>query len=156
MSDSITFPASKKKAALLFLGSLIFVALGIWLRVKEPLIGWACIVFFGLGIPVSFFTAFSNKIFLRLDSHGFEMGAIGKSSVVAWNDIDRFEMVSMSGNKMIAIYYNESYQEQRSLRKAASAISGIEGGIANNYNAPLPEILQTLQEWHARFGKTSD
>jgi hypothetical protein len=31
----------------------------------------------------------------------------------------------------------------------------MEGGIANNYDAPLDEILVTLNEWRERYAKKS-
>jgi hypothetical protein len=29
----------------------------------------------------------------------------------------------------------------------------MEGAIANNYDAPLDDILNTLKEWQARYGR---
>jgi hypothetical protein len=29
----------------------------------------------------------------------------------------------------------------------------MEGAIANNYNAPLDEVLATLNEWRTRYGQ---
>jgi len=155
MQDSLHFSASKKKAAFLLLGSLAFVAFGAWLRVQEPVIGWACMIFFGLGIPVALIMAFSKRIYLLLDPEGFEMGSPVKTFRIAWTEVDGFEMVSLNGTKMIAIHYNETYQAQRALRGAVRAVSGLEGAIANSYTAPLPTVLQHLQSWHARFGRAA-
>lgn len=151
MQDFLHFPASKKKAVLILLGSLVFIALGVWLKPAQPLLGWACIIFFSLGIPAALVMAFSKKIYLRLDAQGFEMGSLVKTVRVAWTEVDGFQMVSLKGAKMIAIHYNGMYQDQRALRRAARALSNIEGAIANSYSAPLPVILQHLQAWHARY-----
>jgi hypothetical protein len=51
---------------------------------------------------------------------------------------------------MIAIVYRKEYKAQRLLRRTAGTITGIEGGIADNYAAPLDEVLQALRAWHAR------
>lgn len=56
-------------------------------------------------------------------------------------------------NRMIAIIYAPHYNEQKIGRAVASTISGMEGGIANNYNASLDEILKTLNEWRARYAQ---
>jgi hypothetical protein len=37
----------------------------------------------------------------------------------------------------------------------ASNLSGMEGAIANSYNAPLDEVLRTLNEWRARYNRTA-
>lgn len=155
MQDTLHFPMSKKKAIFLLLGSLIFVALGAWIRAEQPLVGWSCMIFFGLGIPVSLFIAFSKKMYLLLDAQGFEMGSPFKTVRTAWTEVAGFEIASLSGTKIIAIHYNESYQAQRALRVAVRAVSGVEGAIANSYTVPLPTLLQHLREWHARFGKTA-
>lgn len=112
-------------------------------------------VFFGLGIPASLIMAFSRKIYLRLDAQGFEMGSPVKTVRVAWTDVNGFEMVSMNGTNLIAIHYNETYEAQRALRGAVHAISGLEGAIANSYTEPLTTVLQSLQSWHARFGRAA-
>lgn len=146
------FPASKKKAALLFLGSLAFVSLGVWIKEQQPVIGWACILFFGLGIPAALMMAFSKKMYLHLDPKGFEMGSPIKTVRIAWTEVDGFQMVSVNGAKMIAIHYNETYREQRALRDAVRAVTKIEGAIGNSYSEPLPTILQHLHTWHAKYG----
>jgi hypothetical protein len=153
MHESVIFHASKTKAALLFLGSIAFVALGAWLRAEVPWVGWACMLFFGLGIPASLVMAFSNKMYLRLDEQGFEMGSPVKTTRIGWTDVDGFEMVSLKGARMIAIHYSGSYEAQRALRGGVKAVSGIEGAISNLYTEPLPSLLRHLRNWHAHYGR---
>jgi hypothetical protein len=155
MQQIMYFPASKKKAALLLAGSICFVLLGYWGRNESPIVGWACMLFFGLGIPVSLFMAFSNRIYLLLDSQGFEMASPIKTVRIGWQDVAGFDLVSVSGAKMIAIHYREGYEKQRLLRGAARAVSGVEGAIGNSYAASLPEILRALRDWHHRFDGAS-
>jgi hypothetical protein len=150
--DVLRLPASRKKAALLLLGSLAFVALGVWLRAVNPWIGWLSILFFGLGIPASLFMMFSDRIYLLLDPQGFEMGSPIKTVRVAWADVEGFSMTAVQGARMIAIHYGAGYRAQRALRGAARALAGIEGGIANQYALPLDKVLLHLQDWHRRFG----
>jgi hypothetical protein len=155
MQQTAYFPASKRKAALLLAGSICFVLLGYWVRNDSPIVGWACILFFGLGIPASLYMAFSKKIYLLLDSEGFEMGSPFKTGRISWQDVVDFELVSVNGAKMIAIHYREGYEKQRLLRGAAKAVSGLEGAIGNSYAASLPEILKALRDWHQRSAGAS-
>lgn len=152
----MTFYAGKTKAALLFLGSIAFVALGAWIRAKTPWVGWACILFFGLGIPASLVMAISNKAYLRLDAQGLEIGSPVKTIRIGWAEIDGFEMVSLKGAKMIAIHHSQSYEAQRTLRRTVYAFSGLEAVIPNSYSEPLPELLQHLRSWHARYRRPAD
>jgi hypothetical protein len=156
MTDELTFHASRGKAVLILLASIIFVAIGYFLRHEQPLIAWACMIFFGLGIPVGLVMIFSpNSTYLRLDQEGFEMGSFVKKTRIKWTDVQRFELASISGAKMIAIVYAPHYEGQKIGRVIAGGLSGgMEGAISNSYNAPLAEVLKTLNEWRARYGRT--
>jgi hypothetical protein len=133
MSESLTFRASRAKGLLVLVLSWCFVA---------------------LGIPVGLFMIFSpNAMYLRLDQEGFEMGSLIRKLRIKWTDVRGFEMRRIHHNRMIAIIYAPHYNEQKIGRAVASTISGMEGGIANNYNASLDEILKTLNEWRARYAQ---
>jgi hypothetical protein len=153
MAASLRFPVSKKKAALLLLGSLGFVAIGWSLRAEHPIVGWLSVLFFGLGIPAAIYMLFTQRLYLLLDQAGFEMGSPFKTVRVAWNEVDGFESVSISGARMISILYNERYKDQQMLRGAAHALTGVEGAVPNNYTASMDEVLASLREWHARYGR---
>jgi len=153
MADELTFRASRVKAALILLACLVFVVIGFFMRREEPFMGWACMIFFGLGIPVSLIMLFSpSSTYLRLDPEGFEMGSFVKKSRTRWTDVAGFELASIRGAKMIAIVYAPHYEGQKVGRAVAEQLSGMEGAIPNSYSAPLAEILQTLNEWRARYG----
>lgn len=133
MSESLAFRASRAKGLLVLVLSWCFVA---------------------LGIPVGLFMIFSpNAMYLRLDQEGFEMGSLIRKLRIKWTDVRGFEMRRIHHNRMIAIIYAPHYNEQKIGRAVASTISGMEGGIANNYNASLDEILKTLNEWRARYAQ---
>jgi hypothetical protein len=153
MTDEVIFQASKGKAVLLLLGSIIFVALGYWMTSEKPLIGWLCVGFFALGILASIMMMTSKAIYLRLDAEGFEMASPLTRTRIKWSEVDGFAMGSIRGAKMIQIVYSPSYSQQKLGRAVADGLSGMEGAIANTYNAPLDEILKTLNEWRARFGR---
>jgi hypothetical protein len=133
MTESLTFRASRAKGLLVLVLSWCFVA---------------------LGIPVGLFMIFSpNAMYLRLDQEGFEMGSLIRKLRIKWTDVRGFEMRRIHHNRMIAIIYAPHYNEQKIGRAVASTISGMEGGIANNYNASLDEIPKTLNEWRARYAQ---
>jgi len=154
MADELTFTASRSKAAFVLLASIAFVAIGYFMRLEKPFIGWACMIFFGLGIPVGLIMLFSpNSTYLRLDTDGFEMGSFVKKTRIKWTDVAGFELAAIRGAKMIAIIYAPHYEGQKMGRAVAENLSGMEGAIPNSYNAPLDEVLKTLNEWQARYGR---
>jgi len=154
MADELTFTASRSKAAFVLLGSIAFVAIGYFMRLEKPFIGWACMIFFGLGIPVGLIMLFSpNSTYLWLDTDGFEMGSFVKKTRIKWTDVAGFEFATIHNTKMIAIIYAPHYEGQKMGRAVAENLSGMEGAIPNSYNAPLDEVLKTLNEWQARYGR---
>jgi hypothetical protein len=154
MADELTYHASRSKAALILLASVAFVVMGYFMRVEKPFVGWACMIFFGLGIPVGLMLLFSpNSTYLRLDQEGFEMGSFAQKTRIKWTDVAGFELASIRGAKMIAIIYAPHYEGQKTGRAVAENLSGMEGAIANSYDAPLAQVLKTLNEWQARYGR---
>ena len=151
--DAVTFRASRLKGGLLLLGASAFVAIGLLMRHEQAFMGWLCVGFFGLGIPVALvLLARPGLIYLRLDAEGFEMGSPIKKYRVRWQDVEGFDLGSISGTKLIAIRYRESYLEQRMLRGVAGSLTGMEAAIPNNYDAPQAVVLETLREFHERHG----
>jgi hypothetical protein len=153
VSDEVVFRASKGKAVLILVISSIFVAGGYWMTAEEPLMGWLCVGFFALGIPASIMMMTSKSMYLRLDREGFDMVSPLKRVRVKWTDVDGFAMGDIEGAKMIQIVYAPHYSQQKLGRMVAAGLSGMEGAIPNSYNASLAEILKTLNEWRARFGR---
>jgi hypothetical protein len=155
MNNSHTFYASKIKAVLLLLGSILFVAGGIWMTNEKPLLGWLCAGFFALGVPASFLMMLPKSMYLRLDQEGFEMGSLFGRHKILWDEVDGFRISSIRGAKMIEIIFSEAYTRQKIGRAVAASVSGMEGAIANSYNASLDEVLQSLNLWKARFDENA-
>lgn len=153
MTNELVYPASRLKAALIFLGCGAFVAVGLLLSKEKPLIGWACVAFFGLGLPASILMLLPNKIYLKLTPEGFEVRSLFGGKLTRWSEVERFYVGSIRGITMIAIVYKASYADQQVLRKVSSAMAGMEGAFPNSYTSSREEILKTLNEWHTRYGR---
>ena len=154
MGDTLTFVASRRKASLVLILSIGFVALGVWLTPEWPFLGWLSVAFFGLGIPVSLLILLlPNSTYLRLDEEGFEMGSIIRKQKYQWTDVDDFHIRSIYGARMIAIIFNTEYRKQRFARSVAATLSGLEAAIANQYNATLEQIFEALSTWKQRHGR---
>ena len=152
MQDQLIFKASRKKALMILAISVAFVVLGAWLTGERPIIGWLCVGFFGLGIPVSLLMLRPKSAFLKLTPEGIEIVAMYRTTRIKWSDVEGFYVGNISGAKMIGIAYSPAYQKQKAGRAFASALSGMEGAIADSYTASIEEVCGTLNEWKARFG----
>jgi hypothetical protein len=154
MSDSVTFVASRKKAVLILIGSIGFVALGVWLLPEFPILGWVTIAFFALGVPTSLVVMFSNATYLRLDEEGFEMSSIVAKRKFKWTDVAAFRIGSISGARMIAIDFHPEYESLRRTRRALGMLTGgVESAIPNQYTASPEQVLAALTEWRNRYGR---
>ena len=107
--DEIKIPLSKFKLVLLLLASLVFVAGGVLFiinpstytdsginhhpKTEISVVGYACVIFFGMGVVVFIIKLFDNKPGLLVDKYGITINPGSgsfSSSFVNWDDIDRF------------------------------------------------------------------
>jgi hypothetical protein len=142
MDSELIFRASPKKALLLLALSVGFVALGVWLLEKRPILGWVTIIFFSLGIPASVAVMLPGATYLRLDRQGFEIVAVFRRQKYRWSQVESFGIGSIRGNKVISIVFSPQYTGQRMGRAIASAVAGMEAAIPNHYRAPAEAILK--------------
>lgn len=116
--ERIEIYSSKKKSLLLLIGSIAFVALGIWLlleadnltgwRARNPIftrgIGIASILFFGLGIFVGIKRLIKSEISLIIDPKGLNVNP--KKSLtefIHWTDISGFEEIKIKSTRIVII-----------------------------------------------------
>ena len=109
---------SKKKSVLLLLCSLAFVALGVWLfvdaeylvsgRNQHPVIvraiGFASVLFFGLGIVISIKRLIKSEVALTMDVVGLNINPKkAANQFIKWNDILGFEEVKIHSTRIVII-----------------------------------------------------
>ncbi|GLQ98811.1 STM3941 family protein [Dyella mobilis] len=156
--EIIVLATSKKKAVLLLLGALAFVACGIFsVRTGEnALIGWVCILFFGLGIPVSIYMLTPGAGELRIDRQGIQMKGPFKPMKLAWSEVNGFYVdyvrTGYSRTKMIAIEFSDSYNKLRAGRQVAQAMTGMQGALPNNFSRPAEEVCELLNSAKKKWG----
>jgi hypothetical protein len=132
MEPQVIFRGSVRKALIVLLISIGFVVLGAWATAERPILGWLCIGFFGLGIPASLLMMRPNSTYLKLDADGIDVVSMWRHHKLEWSDLDGFRMASIHGARMIAIDYSSAYTKQKAGRALASALSGMEGAIADH------------------------
>ena len=141
------FRPNQLKNSILFLGCSAFVAIGIIIRDSDPKIGWASIIFFGLGVLVSIIQFFPNSTYLKLTNEGFEVKGLFKSSFTRWSDVKDFRKGQIKGNKMIFFDYTDQHKKWNSGKKVAKFLSGNEGAVQSYYNIKTDELLNLMKEY---------
>ena len=145
MDGRLILPARRDKATWVLLGSLALVAASAWLREAQPLIAWAGIAFFGLGIAAGTVLLLRpGLMYLALDREAFEMGSPLRKVRIPWAAVEDFEIVQTPA-RLIAIHYRPDYMADAGGRAFARALSGLEGGIPDLYARRLDELLPLLR-----------
>ncbi len=118
--DSVMIPSSKRKLALLFLGALVFVAMGFWFVAAPPTldnhfifkypvviiaVGLVSIVFFGLCACYIFFRLFDTSPGLVINKSGIIDNSSGVAAKdVSWSDVERIDVMEIFGQKFVLLF----------------------------------------------------
>lgn len=112
----IEIPLSKTKMIMTFLGSLMFVGLGIWFLTNPPkgnhwlfenpvvifIAGLASVIFFGLVAVTIFRKFFDNKPGLTINRQGIIDNSSGVSAgLVPWTDIQEIKISQVMSQKFL-------------------------------------------------------
>lgn len=116
--DRVEIYASKKKAILMLIGSMVFVALGIMMFINadystgirnyNPVLlrgfGILGVLFFGLGVYIGVKRLIKKEIAIIIDSKGINVNPKqSESDFIEWNDISGFEEIRIQSQKIIII-----------------------------------------------------
>ena len=141
--------------AALLAGSLVFVAGGIWMIPREPLIGWMSVVFFGLGAIVFSVNLHPKSSFLTLASEGFTVASLFRQHFVPWSHVREFVPARVGPNKMVGWNYTPEYQAQANLRRINQATSGVEGALPDTYGMSVDALCALLNEIRVSHAKSA-
>ena len=90
----------------------IFVALGVFILSKEPLLGWLCIGFFGLAYPLGIYNLIDKKPMIIIN----EIGIFDRSAnrdFINWELIHDAYPINISGQKFICLIINETFKPSK-------------------------------------------
>ena len=119
--ETIEIFRSLKKAVLLLLGCLAFVAIGIWIVINPEemaarypavlvmLLGVVCIVFFGIGAVMAIKALINKKPALIINTAGLTInpGQLGMA-IIKWNDIMGFSDYKIGRQKFVMVQLNDN------------------------------------------------
>ena len=160
--EMIELTVDKSKVALIFFGSIAFVAMGVF-SVNDGtergwFMGWLGIILSVLGFFGSLLLMLTpNSFSLKIDKNGVEMKSIfwrRATKLFEWNDVNGFFLgITKIGNtKYIGIKYSESYKKLQTARKLA-VFTGYEGVVPHNfYNRSAEEICELLNDSKQKWG----
>lgn len=160
MKNRIEIPLSKKKIALLALGSIAFVIGGTWIatnpesfipsifEITDPelirIIGIAGIIFFALTGIYGVYKLFDKKVGLIIDSNGIIDNSNASSiGLIEWRDISEIRTKQVVSTKFILI---DVINPEKYLAKAKNRLqANLMKANMNVYKTPLSITSNTLK-----------
>jgi hypothetical protein len=157
-TEHIEIPLSKTKMILIFLGSLLFVALGFWMSINTPksihwlygnptvvlIIGIITMLFFGL-VAITMFRKFlDNKPGLIISREGVTDNSSGVSAgLIPWCDIQEITIAQVINQRFLMFIVNnpEAYLDRvkNPLKRNAMKIN------YKTYGSPISISSNALQ-----------
>lgn len=159
MNEIVIFP-SRRKTALAFLGSVGFVALGVFLIATAnggsdgwfmSLIGGVAILFFGsIGLYIGYRLIRPSPA-LRINEDGiYDNASLGGVGLIRWEEIAEIFVYSLMGQKMLGIVPLDwpalLARQPRYKQALMNANAGVAEAPINIPQAILPMPVEELQE----------
>jgi hypothetical protein len=144
-----TIEASRAKAWLYFLGSLVFVAGGLWM-VQDPSKagGWFVLLFFG-ACAVVFAIMLVRPQVLILDASGFMVsgGLVRSPRKVLWRDVRGFHVYRLpKGGKMIGYFLEPSVRKDTAMAKINRGL-GADGALPKGWPGSPEKMVEDLNAY---------
>jgi hypothetical protein len=155
-TDELILKPNKLKTFGLLLISILFVLVGFSVLEEQPLFGWTCIAFFGLGATVFLIQMVPNSTYLKLNEEGFEVRNLFRSDFTKWKDVKFFRIGSVPmpvylgywrQKKMVMLEYQKTHKKHKIGKAASKMISGNHGALPDSYGMSVAELVELLNEW---------
>jgi hypothetical protein len=151
----VVFSSSPWKSALLLLGSLAFVAIGLFIMLPDPnssrAMAWFAIGFFGF-CAVMGIVVLVRPQRLELNSSGFSVsgGLMRGQHLTHWREVEKFYVIRLpKGVKMVGFDYKPEAMPDTAMVRVAGTM-GLQGSLTQGLG-PSPESLaEELKLWLER------
>jgi hypothetical protein len=143
--DEVVLRPSRSELSWLLLGSCGFVALGWWLA-SEHWLGWICVGFFGLGIPIALVQLVPGGSYLRLGPDRFEWRSLFRTHSVRWADVERFRVVETGASPVQMVVFDAvaGFDRSRLGQRLSTAVNRCDGWLPDTYGETADALADHL------------
>lgn len=147
MTEIKLFKSSWKGIRLIAL-TLPFVVIGIWMISKEQkgtfdyVMGWLCISFFGLGIPLGIFTLLDKRAQIIINENGIFDRTL-KQGEIKWEQIIEAYPIDINNQKFISLVVDETFVFKKKQYKWVQKLNEFVGAQKLNLNLSQIKIDET-------------
>lgn len=138
MTEIKLYKSSRKGIRLIAL-CLPFVIIGFWMISKEQIgtfdyiMGWLCVSFFGLGIPLGIFVLFDKRPQIIINENGI-LDRTLKQGEIKWEQIIETYPIDIHNQKFISIVVDETFEFKKKQYKWAEKLNEFIGAQKLNLN----------------------
>lgn len=148
-SDAVILRPKIWPAVGLLFGSMVFVAIGIWMVQAGESFGYLCAGFFAPGIPLAIAKMLPGSTCLRISAKEIAVVNLFRVTTIDWVDIDRFFVGELKHKgrtirKMVVFNYVPSYDRAHLARRVSQIIANCDGGLPDTYGQEAEALADTL------------
>ncbi|TYT26086.1 hypothetical protein FZO89_07340 [Luteimonas viscosa] len=123
----------------------VFVWIGLRVMGTHPLVGWSCIVFFGLCGALAVLNLIPGASALVLDADGFEIVSLFRRSRVRWNDVARFGETRVGLQRLVGFDFVDGHAGSDRLRRVNRNLSGFQAALPDTYGLSANELATRME-----------
>ena len=148
-NEELMLHPSRLKLVGLLVVCALFFAIGVAGLRQSRVIGWACMVFFGLGCAIALVSLLPGASYLRLTDEGFELCAFfRKTAFIPWGEVSEFRVAQFRATRMVV--FDWKTRQVGSVRKINRALVGGTDGLGDNYGMKHQALADLLNERRSR------
>jgi len=116
-----------------------FVVAGIWMVLKESpgsnnyIMGWLCISFFGLGIPLGLFHTFDRRPQIIINENGIWDRSTYQDEI-KWEQINGAYLLEINNQKFVSLIVDDTFELKKKQFKWAAKVNEAFGAQKINLN----------------------
>lgn len=158
MTSRIQFPVTLRpslvKTVGLFFVCLVFVVCGIWMVRDGKSMGYVCVGFFALGLPIFAFQFHPKAAYLRLEADSFTFCSLFRAHTVRWEHVSEFAVIQLGPNRMVAWNFEPDFPATGSAREISKSLSGYESALPDTYGLKPEELVEWMESLRQRYAAT--
>jgi hypothetical protein len=151
-SSEIVLHPDKRRAALYLSASLAFVIIGITQVAghKASVVGWSCVLFFGICAAVFLAQFFPGASYLRLRSEGFMFCSLfRKSPLILWRDVSDFRVVRLPPSGKPLVVFDWHAAPNRGVRQLNRRLVDATDGLPDSYGLRPDQLAELMNAWRS-------
>jgi hypothetical protein len=146
----VTRYPSRKKWLFVLATSVLFSVGGTLMIRQGDAMGWAVLIFFGLGVVIATAAMLPGAGSLTLDHDGFEVTSLFRRHQTRWQDSAGFQAARLPPAPQKWVVYDDLRQSTKSIAKFNVGLAGRNAALPDTYGLSADDLAQLMAQWRER------